>query len=97
MQDLRLLLSKMPTTSHRGGEGAHLSGGLDSSKLTVAHNKSDHVGSICSMSGISADYAGPWAPFKQNAHQLGFVAHHVHLSFQAKMSDEPQLAPYPRL
>ena len=35
--------------------------------------------------------------FKQNSHQLGLVAHHIHLCFQARMSDEPQLAPHPRL
>ncbi len=27
-------------------------------------------------------------------HQLGFVAHHIHLCFQARMSDESQLAPH---
>ena len=26
--------------------------------------------------------------FEQNSHQLGFVAHHIHLCFQARMSDE---------
>jgi len=31
---------------------------------------------------------------QQNSHQLGFVAHHIHLCFQARMS---QLAPDPRL
>ncbi len=31
------------------------------------------------------------------SHQLGFVAHHIHLCFQARMSDESQLAPPPRL
>ena len=35
--------------------------------------------------------------FEQNSHQLGFVAHHIHLCFQARMSDEPLLAPHPRL
>ena len=35
--------------------------------------------------------------FEQNAHQLGFVAHHIHLCFQARMSDESHLAPHPRL
>ncbi len=35
--------------------------------------------------------------FEQNSHQLGFVAHQIHLCFQARMSDEPQLAPHPRL
>ena len=35
--------------------------------------------------------------FEQNSHQLGFVAHHIHLCFQARMSDESQLAPHPRL
>jgi len=25
--------------------------------------------------------------FEQNSHQLGFVAHHIHLCFQARMSD----------
>ena len=29
--------------------------------------------------------------------QLGFVAHRVHLCSQARMSDESQLAPHPRL
>ena len=35
--------------------------------------------------------------FEQNSHQLGFVAHHIHLCFQARMSDESLLAPHPRL
>jgi hypothetical protein len=35
--------------------------------------------------------------FQQNSHQLGFVAHHIHLCFQARMSDKSQLAPHPRL
>ncbi len=35
--------------------------------------------------------------FLQHSHQLGFVAHHIHLCFQARMSDESQLAPHPRL
>ena len=35
--------------------------------------------------------------FEQNAHQLDFVAHHIHLCFQARMSDESHLAPHPRL
>ena len=35
--------------------------------------------------------------FEQNSHQLGFVAHHIHLCFQAWMSDESLLAPHPRL
>jgi len=35
--------------------------------------------------------------FEQNSHQLGFVAHHIHLCFQTRMSDESQLAPHPRL
>jgi len=30
-------------------------------------------------------------------HQLGFVAHRIHLCFQARMSDESHLAPQPRL
>ncbi len=34
---------------------------------------------------------------EQNSHQLGFVAHHIHLCFQARMSDESHLAPHPRL
>ncbi len=34
--------------------------------------------------------------FQQNSHQLGFVAHHIHLCFQARMSDESLLAPHPR-
>jgi hypothetical protein len=29
--------------------------------------------------------------------QLVMVAHHMHLCFQARMSDESQLAPHPRL
>ncbi len=33
---------------------------------------------------------------QQNSHQLGIVAHHIHLCFQAKMSGESQLAPHPR-
>ena len=33
--------------------------------------------------------------FEQNAHQLGSVAHHIHLCFQARMSDESHLAPHP--
>ena len=33
----------------------------------------------------------------QNSHQPGFVAHHIHLCFQARMSDESLLAPHPRL
>ena len=33
--------------------------------------------------------------FEQNSHQLGFVAHHIRLCFQARMSDESQLAPHP--
>ena len=33
--------------------------------------------------------------FEQNSHQLGFVAHHIHLCFQARMSDESLLA-HPR-
>ncbi len=32
--------------------------------------------------------------FEQNSHQLGFVAHHIHLCFQARMFDESQLADY---
>ena len=35
--------------------------------------------------------------YLQNSHQLGFVAHHIHLCFQDRMSDESQLAPHPRL
>ena len=35
--------------------------------------------------------------FEQNSHQLGSVAHHIHLCFQARMADESQLAPHPRL
>ena len=35
--------------------------------------------------------------FKQNSHQLVFVAHHSDLCFQARMSDESRLAPHPRL
>jgi len=35
--------------------------------------------------------------FEQNSHQLGFVAHHIHLCSQARMSDESLLAPHPRL
>ncbi len=35
--------------------------------------------------------------FEQNSHQLGFVAHHIHLCFQARISDESLLAPHPRL
>ena len=35
--------------------------------------------------------------FEQSSHQLGFVAHHIHLCFQARMSDESLLAPHPRL
>ena len=35
--------------------------------------------------------------FEQNSHQLGFVAHHIHLCFQARMSDESLLAAHPRL
>jgi len=31
--------------------------------------------------------------FEQNSHQLGFVAHHIHLCFQARMPGESQLAP----
>ncbi len=34
---------------------------------------------------------------EQNSHHLGFVAHHIHLCFQARMSDESHLAPHPRL
>ena len=34
---------------------------------------------------------------KKNSHQLAFVAHHIHLCFQARMFDESQLAPHPRL
>ncbi len=30
--------------------------------------------------------------FKQNSHQLGFVAHHIHLCVQARMSDESLLS-----
>ena len=33
----------------------------------------------------------------KNSHQLGFVAHHIHLCFQARVSDESLLAPHPRL
>ena len=32
---------------------------------------------------------------KQNSHQLGFVAHHMHLCFQTRVFDELQLAPQP--
>ena len=35
--------------------------------------------------------------FKQSPHRLGFVAHLIHLCFQARMSDASQLAPQPRL
>ncbi len=35
--------------------------------------------------------------YLQNSHQLGFVAHHIHLCFQDRMSDASQLAPHPRL
>ena len=35
--------------------------------------------------------------FEQNSHELGFAAHHIHLCSQARMSDESQLAPHPRL
>ena len=35
--------------------------------------------------------------YLQKSHQLGFVAHHIHLCFQARMSDESQLAPHHRL
>ncbi len=35
--------------------------------------------------------------FEQKTHQLGFFAHHIHLCFQARMSDESLLAPHPRL
>ena len=31
--------------------------------------------------------------FEQNSHQVDFVAHHIHLCFQARTSDESQLAP----
>ncbi len=34
--------------------------------------------------------------FEQNSHQLAFVAHHIHLCFQARVYDESQLAPNPR-
>ena len=34
---------------------------------------------------------------EQNFHQLGSVAHRIHLCCQARMSDESQLAPHPRL
>ena len=35
--------------------------------------------------------------FEQNARQLGFVTHHIHLCFQARMSNESHLAPHPRM
>ncbi len=35
--------------------------------------------------------------FEQNSHQVAHVAHHIHLCFQARMSDESLLAPHPRL
>ena len=35
--------------------------------------------------------------FKQNSHQLGCVAHQIHLCIQGTMSDESKLAPHPRL
>ena len=31
---------------------------------------------------------------EQNSHQLDFVAHHIQLCFQARMSDESLLAPH---
>ena len=34
---------------------------------------------------------------KQNFPHFGSVAHHTHLCFQARMSDESKLAPHPRL
>ena len=35
--------------------------------------------------------------FEQNSHQLAVVAHHIHLCFQARVCDESQLVPHPRL
>jgi len=35
--------------------------------------------------------------FEQNPHQVGFVAHHIHLCFQPGCLDESQLAPHARL
>ena len=32
-----------------------------------------------------------------NTYQLGLMAHHIHLCYQARMSNESYLAPHPRL
>ena len=36
-------------------------------------------------------------PYTLSCAPTGFVAHRIHLCFQARMSDESQLAPHPRL
>lgn len=40
------------------------------------------------LSSISTMQVGTEHGFEQNPHQIGFVAHHIHLCFLARMSDE---------
>ena len=51
-----------------------------------------HFEMVCCPSGYAMNVF-----FEQNSHQLGIVAHHIHLCFQPRMSDESRLAPHTRL
>ena len=65
----------------------------------------DSLGGNTFLCLVQNTNSGTWLFFEQSQlspagfHQLqlGYVAHHFHLCFQARMSDEPHLAPRPRL